>query len=142
MPDSLELPRVRRAVVPLVRGEGLAGFGRRVVNKLVALALGRAVRGGGRFARRSSRLVPCLAAVIRALNDLAKPAAGLRRVQPVRIRRRSLEVIHLPAGKVGAAHLPLFTVSVRCQDERALSCANQYPHSTHNLLLSSFAVFV
>src|SRR5512132_1606245 len=86
MPDAFELPGMRRAVVPLVRGERFAGFSRRVVNKLVALAFGRAVRGRRRFAGGCSRLVPCLAAVIRALNDLAKPAARLRRIQPIWIR--------------------------------------------------------
>src|SRR4030095_13615335 len=64
MPDSLELPRMCRAVVPLMRGERLARFGRCIVNKLVALALGRAIRSGGRFARRRSGLVPGLAAII------------------------------------------------------------------------------
>ena len=106
MPDAFELPGMRRAVVPLVRGERFAGFRRRVVNKLVALALGHAVRGGGRFARGCPGLVPCLAAVVRALNDLAKPAAGLRRIQPIWIRGRSLEVIDLPAREVGAADVP------------------------------------
>ena len=110
MPDALELPGVRRAVVPLVRGEGFAGFRRRVVDELVALALGHAVRGGGRFAGRCSGLVPCLAAVIRALNDLPEPAARLRRIEPIRINGRSLEMIDLPAGKVGAADVPLFAL--------------------------------
>src|SRR5438876_30196 len=39
MPDSLELPRTRRAVVPLVSGQRRAGFRRRVVDELIALAL-------------------------------------------------------------------------------------------------------
>ena len=38
MPDALELPGMLRAVVPLVRGERLAGLGRSVVDELVALA--------------------------------------------------------------------------------------------------------
>src|SRR3990170_7776459 len=96
MPDALELPRVRRAVVPLVRGQGLAGFRRSVVNELVALGLEHAFRCGGRFAGGCSRLVPRLAAVIRALNDLAKPAAALRRINTIRIDGGSLKVIHLP----------------------------------------------
>src|SRR5919106_6444942 len=77
MPDALELPGARRAVVELVRGERFAGFGRCVVDKLVAFALGHALRGGGRLAGRCAGLIPCLAAVIRALNDLSKPAARL-----------------------------------------------------------------
>ena len=99
MPDALELPGMLRAVVPLVRGERLAGFGGRVVDELVALALGHAVGRRGRLAGRCPRLIPCFAAVIGALNDLPEPAAGLRRIQPVRIGRRALEVIDLPAAR-------------------------------------------
>src|SRR6202034_3582409 len=36
VPYALEFPRVLRAVVPLVRRQGLAGFGRRVVGELIA----------------------------------------------------------------------------------------------------------
>ena len=46
MPDALELPRMLRAVVPLVRRERRGG---RVVDELVALALGHAV---GRWSAR------------------------------------------------------------------------------------------
>ena len=135
MPDALELPRMRRAVVPLVRGEGLAGFGRRVVDELVALALGHAFRGRGRFAGGCAGLVPRLAAVIGALNDLPEPAAGLRRVQPVRVSGRSLEVVDLPAGKVWPTHLPPFSLAVRRQDERALAGTHQDSYLAHSLLL-------
>ena len=45
VPDPLEFPGMLRAVVPLVRGERLAGFGRRVVDELVAVAFGT-VRSG------------------------------------------------------------------------------------------------
>ena len=65
MPDALELPGMRRAVVPLVRA------GNAVVCELVADRL------------------PGLAAVVGALDDLSEPAAGLRRIQPVRDRRAS-----------------------------------------------------
>src|SRR5262249_24818307 len=75
MPDALELPGMRRAIVPLVCGEGLARFRRGVVNKFVALTLGHAFGRPGWFAGRCSGLKPGLAAVIRALNDLAEPAA-------------------------------------------------------------------
>src|SRR5262249_7737353 len=113
-----------------------------IVNKLVALALGHAFRGGGRFAGGCSRLVPALATVIRSLNDLAKPAARLRSVQPIRISGRSLEMIDFPARKVGTADVPPFALCVRCEDERALAGANQYSYSAHNLLLpaSSFRI--
>ena len=135
MPDALELPGMLRAVVPLVRGEGLAGFGRRVVDELVALALGHAVRSGGRLAGRCSGLVPRLAAVVGALDDLPEPAAGLRRIQPVRVNGRSLEVVDLPARKVRTTDVPPFALAVRRQDERALAGANQYSYLAHPLLL-------
>src|SRR3972149_9777622 len=101
MPDALELPRVRRAVVPLVRGQGFAGFRRSVVNELVAFALGHAVRSGDRFAGRRSGLVPSLAAVIRALNDLSEPAARLRSIDSIWIYTGSLEMVYLPPRKLG-----------------------------------------
>src|SRR5207245_11113263 len=63
MPHALELPGMLRAVVPLMRGERLAGFGRRVVSELIAVALGRA-RWGGRFSGRRSGLMPGFAAVV------------------------------------------------------------------------------
>src|SRR5262249_41381868 len=133
MPDPLELPRVRCTVVPLVRGKGLAGFRRRIVNKLVALALGQPFRGSGRLAGGGSGVVPGLATVTRSLPDLAKPAARLRRVQPIRISGRSLEMIDFPACKVGTADVPPFALCVRGEDERALAGANQYSYSAHNL---------
>src|SRR5439155_8146039 len=64
MPDSLEFPGAKLAVVPLVLRERLPGFRGSVVDELVALALGHAVGSRGRLARRCPRLVPCLAAVI------------------------------------------------------------------------------
>src|SRR6185503_20458351 len=75
MPDALEFQRVRRAVVPQV----LAGNA--VVDELVADG------------------VPGRAAVVRALQDLSEPAARLRGIQPVRVRRRSFEVVDLPASE-------------------------------------------
>ena len=61
MPDALELPGMRRAVVPLVRA------GHAVVGELVA----------DRF--------PGLAAVVGTLDQLPEPTARLRGIQPVRI---------------------------------------------------------
>ena len=107
MPDALELPGMRRAVVPLVRA------GDAVVDELVAHRL------------------PRLAAVVGALDQLPEPAAGLRRVQPVRIDGRALQVIDLPAREVRAADVPLLALAVRRQDERALARANQYSYSAH-----------
>jgi hypothetical protein len=48
------------------------------------------------------------------LNDLAKPAAGLRRVDPIRIDRRSFEMIHLPTRKKWIANVPTLSFCVRC----------------------------
>src|SRR5947207_2935221 len=75
VPDPLELPRVLRAVVPHVRGERLARLGGRVVDELVALGLGHSLRRRGRLALGGPRLLPCLAAVAGALDDLPEPAA-------------------------------------------------------------------
>src|SRR5258706_11084764 len=63
MPDSLELPGVRLAVVPLVSA------GNAIVRELVI------------------HWLPCLSTVIGALDQLPEPAAGLRRIQPVRVSR-------------------------------------------------------
>src|SRR5438093_11714994 len=131
MPDALEFPGAKRAVVPLVLRERLPGFRGSVVDELVALALGHAVGSRGRLARRCPRLVPCLAAVIGALDDLPEPTAGLRRIQPVRVGGRALQIVDLPARKVGAADVPPFALPVRRQDERALACTNQYPYPAH-----------
>src|SRR5690348_12174772 len=76
MPHSLELPRMRLSVVPLVSA------GDTVVNELVAQRL------------------PSFAAVVRALDQLPKPSARLRQIQPVGIDRRPLQVINLPARKM------------------------------------------
>ena len=98
MPDALKLPRMLRAVVELVRREWRGGG---VVDELVAFAL-RHPSGAGCFPGRRARLMPCLAAIVRALDDLAKPSAGLRRVDTIWIGRRSLEVIELPSGEMRA----------------------------------------
>src|SRR2546425_3375624 len=82
MPDALELPGMLRAVVPLMRGEGLARLRGRVVGELVALAFREAFRG---LFQHTCRRLPRLAAVAGALDDLSEPPARLRRVQPVRI---------------------------------------------------------
>src|SRR5262245_66133405 len=112
MPYPFEFPGPWRAVIELVRGERLAGLWRRIIDKLVALALEHALRSSGRFARRRSRLVPSLSIVIRALNDLAEPAARLRCIDSIRVGGRSLQVINLPARKKRRANVPPFPFSV------------------------------
>src|SRR5438132_7698111 len=109
VPDALELPRVRRAVVPGVRP------GRAFVQELVAAGL------------------PCLAAVVGALEHLAEPPARLRRVDPVRVRRRALHVVDLPAGKVRTLDLPALAAGVGGQDERALARPDEYSNAAHGV---------
>src|SRR5260370_10028518 len=121
MPDALELPGVLRAVVPLVRGEGLSTFfGGSVVDEFVALAFWRALRRSLLFPGRRARLRPGFAAVIGALDDLAEPSAGLRSVNPIGIRRRSLQVIHLPAREMRTPDLPLFPLTIRTHQNTSL----------------------
>src|SRR5436309_13932449 len=122
MPDALELPGMLGAVVELVRGERLAGIRRRVVDEFVALASRHAVR---RLGHPAARRLPRLAAVARALDDLAVPPAGLRRVQAVRIGGGFLHVVVLPACEVRAADIPALALVVRCQYDRPLSGTHQ-----------------
>src|SRR5262249_39791071 len=111
VPDALELPGVGRAVVPLVRARDA------VVLELVADRL------------------PRLAAVIGSLDHLPEPAAGLRRIESVRVDRRTLDVVDLPPREVGAADLPPLPLPVRRQDERALARAHQDSYSAHPSVL-------
>src|SRR5213592_376191 len=78
-----------------------------------------------------SRLAP----VAGALDDLPEPPARLRRVQPIRIDRRALEVVDLPAREVRATDIPPFALAVRRQDERALARTDQHSYSAHGSLL-------
>src|SRR5713101_6238495 len=138
MPHALELPWVLRAVVPLMSGERFAGFFGVVVHELVAIAFGHSLGRGGRLARRCPWLDPSFAPVVGALDDLPKPATGLRRIQPIRISRRSLDMVDLPASKLRATDVPAFALAVGRQNERTLACANQYSDFAHALLLPVF----
>src|SRR5262245_942733 len=111
MPDPLELPRVRCAIVPLMRA------GDAIVRELV------------------SHWLPGLAPIVGTLDLLPKPAAGLRRIQPMRVNGRAREVVNLPAAKVGATHIPPCALRVRRQYERALARPNKYPYRAHPSLL-------
>ena len=128
MPDAFEFPRMLRAVIPHMR----AHFA--FVNKLVALAFGQTF-GAFQFFRAAARRVPGLAAVVRTLDDLAEPAARLRRVNAVRVNRRAFEVIHFPARKMRPADFPILALAIGGQDERAFLCADQYSDFAHGFLL-------
>ena len=133
MPHPLELPGMLRTVVKLMRGERLAGFRRHVIDELVARSLRRTWRR--RFTRRRSRLKPCFAPIVGALNNLPEPSARLRHIQPIRIRGRSLDVINLPPRKMRAANLPPLPLAVRRQDERALARTDQNSYLAHAVSL-------
>src|ERR1044071_6290105 len=108
MPHALEFPGMLGAVIPLVSGEGRS-FG--VVGELVALPLGHTIRSL-LFAGRRTRLVPGLTAIVRPLNDLPEPTAGLGRVNAIGVGERSFQVIHLPSGEMRAANVPFFALAV------------------------------
>src|SRR5215813_1864586 len=117
MPNTLELPWMLRAVVPLMRARDS------VVDEFVTLGLRHTI-GALQFFGAASGRAPFFAAVVRALNDLAEPSAGLRRVNAVWISRRSFHVINFPACKMGTADFPSSARAVSCQDERSFSCAD------------------
>src|SRR6476620_5512529 len=102
MPDALEFPGMLCPVVPLVRSDRDSG----VINELVALALRHPTWACGRLADGCSRLAPGFPAVVGSLNDLPEPSAGLRGINPVRIRRRALHVEDFPPGKQRAGDVP------------------------------------
>ena len=111
VPNAVKLPRMRRAVVPLMC------TGNAVVDKLIA------------------HRPPGLATIVRSLNNLAKPAAGLRRIQPIGVHRRAFHMIDLPAGKVRSADLPVVALAIRRQDKRALLRSNQQSYGSHTIIL-------
>ena len=115
MPHARELPRMRRAVVPLMRA------GHAVVDELIA----------DRF--------PGAATVVGALHHLTRPTAALRGVEPIGIDRRSLYVVDLPTCKVRAAHAPRIPLAVRIENERAFARADQYTYAAHALGIRGLA---
>src|SRR5204862_1500646 len=137
MPDSLERPWMLRAVIPLVSGQRLAGFGRCVVDKFVALALGHAAWISGHAA---ARCLPGFAPITGALDDLSEPAARLRGINAVRISRRSLHVVNLPAAEVGTADVPLFALAVRTENKSTFASTHQHSYLAHLSLLVSLGL--
>src|SRR5262249_26385825 len=107
VPDALELPGPRRAVVPLV------GAGGALVGELVA------------------DRVPALAAVAGLLDELAEPAGILRRIEPIGVGRRALEVVDLPGGEGWWSDGPGVAPAIRSQDEGAFACTDQDTDGAH-----------
>src|ERR671923_341720 len=118
MPDARELPGVLRAVVPLM------GAWHAVVGELVADGL------------------PGLSAIVRPLHDLAVPAGGLRRIQAIRVSRRPVQVVDLPAREQRAFDVPVVPRPVGRQNERALPRAHEEPHSAHCSLPLDFGMTI
>ena len=106
VPHPFEFPRMLGAVVPLM------GARNSVVTKIIARAALRHSVGSAQILFAGSGRFPGFPAVVRSLNDLSKPRAGLRRVNPVRIYRRTFDVINLPAGKMRSVNLPPFALAV------------------------------
>src|SRR4051812_28033755 len=100
MPHPLEFPRMLRAVVPLM------GTWDAVVHELVAFGFGKAV-WPLQLLSTAAWAVPGLTSIIGTLNDLTEPGTGLRYIDPVRISRRTFEVINFPSGKMRSIDLPI-----------------------------------
>src|SRR4051794_18672104 len=107
VPHTLKFPWMRRAVVPLV------STGNAVVGEVIT----------DRF--------PRLTAIIGTLYNLSGPAAGLRRIDAVRIGGRTLHVIDFPAREVGTAYVPVSACAVGFKYEGTLSCADENSYVTH-----------
>src|SRR5262249_57197407 len=105
MPDALELPRVRRAVVPLMCARNA------VVHELAV----------DRF--------PRLAAVVRALNQLPEPGRALRAIDAVPIGGPTLSGGDFPTAEMGAPHFPPVALAVRRQHQRALAASSEHTDS-------------
>src|SRR5437764_128196 len=98
---------MRRAVVPRVRAWGA------LVTKVVTCGF------------------PRVASIVGALQDLAKPSARLRGVEPLGVGRRPFYVVDLPARKVRALDLPGLPAAVRRDHESALAGPDEKANSAH-----------
>src|SRR5262250_1601050 len=76
MPNTLEFPGMRGAIIPFVSACGA------FIGELIADWL------------------PGFSAIVRPLNHLTEPTTGLGSKDPIRFRRRTFNVINLPAGKM------------------------------------------
>jgi hypothetical protein len=122
MPDAFEFPGVGFAVVPLV------GAGDAVVDEFVAFTFRYAV---GRFCYSAARRFPCFAAVVRALDDLPEPVAGLGSIDAVWVGGGAFEVVDLPAAEVGAGDIPTLAFGVGGEDECAFACTDEDADLAH-----------
>src|SRR5262249_44802782 len=107
MPDSLELPGMRRAIVRLMRARD-------------AVVLERVADGA-----------PGFSAVVRTLYQLPGPGTVLRGIQPLRVGRRSLQMEYLPAREVGARNRPVLARCVGTQNERTFASPHKQSHGVH-----------
>src|SRR5262245_25416023 len=98
MPDSFELPRMLRAIVPLV------GPRNALVDELVPDSF------------------PRVSPVIGTLDHLPEPSARLRCIEPILINRRAFKMIDFPTCEVRSTDLPLLTLAVGGQNEGTLAC--------------------
>src|SRR3990172_879105 len=113
MPDALELPGMRRAVVPLVRSR------RAFVFEFVAH------RGPG------------FAAIVGAVHHLAEPVGGLRGVDAIRVGWRAFQVIDIQPAEVGAVEIPFFARPVGGEDEGAFMRTDQDSNFAHGCSLEA-----
>src|SRR5262245_39190965 len=107
MPDSLEFPGMRRAVVPLMRA------GDAVIQEFVTDCL------------------PGFPTVIGTLYQLPKPGAVLRGIEVRWVSGRSLQMEYLPARKMRASNLPLLARCIGSQNECPLAGSHQYSYTAH-----------
>ena len=76
---------------------------------------------------------PRLPAVVAARDRLAEPVVRLRSIDAVRIHRRCLHVVDLPAAEMRPADLPVPPGAVRRENEAALARADEKPYSAHDV---------
>src|SRR5262245_6827653 len=88
--------------------------------------------GGALVREVVAHRLPRLTTVVRALDDLAEPAARLRGIQPLRGSWRPFDVVDLPAPEVRPVDVPLLAGPVGGQDEGALARSDQYAHPAHD----------
>src|SRR5919205_307461 len=75
--------------------------------------------------------LPRRATVVGSLDELAEPAGGLRRVQPVRLHGRARKMVDLPAAEQRLTDIPSFALAIRRQDECAFARTNQHTYPAH-----------